>query len=89
MRNLTHLPEIAEGLRELEEGLASGRSRDAIAEHLNVSRPELERIERSYGGLSVGQLERMLELENEVERLREKIERLEEERAERRDIWMP
>jgi AraC-like DNA-binding protein len=73
VRTLNHLTDITEALRELQEGLAVGVTREAIAAQLNVSAQELERIESTFLGMSHSQIEHVLCIEDEVEVLRREI----------------
>jgi dsDNA-specific endonuclease/ATPase MutS2 len=73
VRTLNHLTDIAEALRELQEGLAGGSTRANVAAHLGVTEQEMERIEIIFGGMSQSQIEHVLGIETEVEELRREI----------------
>lgn len=88
VRTLDRIPEIAEALREIEEGLRDGRSRDEIARHLGVSQSELHRIETHYRGMNHDQLERVLDLESEVQSLRDELERLQRDADQGAHGWL-
>lgn len=67
MKKLTHSEsEIVKSVNELEAGVSA----DEICRRLNVSRATLYQWKRKYGGLEVGQLKKLKELEEENAKLK-------------------
>ena len=69
-----HIPEqIITALREVEVGLARGKSVKLISRELGITEQTYYRWRREYGGMKVSQARRLKELERENGRLKRAV----------------